>query len=224
MEDLVIPGVISATGQIVSAETMLSEEEKRVLNDVFIDLSQRRRELRDSRGCGSHDNCCGLPTWACFLPVICCLGGCCYDQAKQRSLHKKVKQDWVDYIAHLNKTTLARANLSLRLVESTHYTVHWVGKNEIKHNQTNMETSSQTFKNSWVWKWELTPQRLCWHEVEKLRGNAGVDREVKAPVLACFFGSAEPDSPSQRPDLRGLRPCDTNLSTAIGNIGLDLFV
>ncbi|KAL7426025.1 hypothetical protein ACHAXM_000279 [Skeletonema potamos] len=224
MEDLVIPGVISATGQIVSAETMLSEEEKRVLNDVFIDLSQRRRELRDSRGCGSHDNCCGLPTWACFLPVICCLGGCCYDQAKQRSLHKKVKQDWVDYIAHLNKTTLARANLSLRLVESTHYTVHWVGKNEIKHNQTNMETSSQTFKNSWVWKWELTPQRLCWHEVEKLRGNAGVDREVKAPVLVCFFGSAEPDSPSQRPDLRGLRPCDTNLSTAIGNIGLDLFV
>jgi len=224
MDNLVVPGGISAAGQNVTAETLLSEVEKDLLNGVFKDLSQRRRDLRDSRGCGSNDNFCGLPTWACFLPVICCLGGFCYDQAKQNSLHKKVKQEWLDRLAHFNSTTLAKANLSLRFVESTHYTVQWVGKNEIKHNQTDMENSNETFQNSWVWKWELTPQRLCWHEVEKLRGNTAARHALKAPenAPACFFGSPEPDSPSQLSELQGIAPCDKIVSRT--NIGLDLFV
>jgi len=78
-----IPSGISALGD--TFDQNVSSEEQSLLESSLQGIHLRRKEVRDMRGCTSTDNCFGLPTYVFFLPIICCLGGCCYDQWKQKT-------------------------------------------------------------------------------------------------------------------------------------------
>ena len=190
-----IPSGISASGEPFEQNDVSSEEQS-LLESAIQGIHERRKEVRDMRGCTSTDNCFGLPTYVCFLPIICCLGGCCYDQWKQKQIVSRVAEEEEEYIKDLNATVFMPKGLSLKAVISTYYTLQYIGRNEIRNHR--VDGSDQTFQNVVRWKWEITPITLRWLELRRAEnGTDSPEFPLPSETPVSLFGTIDPKSPKQ---------------------------
>lgn len=199
-----IPAGLSAHGDTF-AQADLGSEELSLIEKICGEIHEERRDVRDARGCSSKDNCCGLPTYFFFLPVICCLGGFCYDQYAQKQVVNRVQAITDEHIADVNGKVLGPKGLALVAVESTYHTLQYIGKNVIKSSTSDMN-NDETYTNSMVWKWELAPITLRWLELGRIDNTAPLVFTPPTRIVPSLFGSADPKTPHQSPQFKDILP------------------
>ena len=199
-----IPSGLSAQGETYS-QRPLDEQDQASIERMILEIHQLRQEVRDGRSCSSKDNCFGLPTYVCFLPLICCLGGCCYDQYKQKKIVSKVKEVTEEHLDQVNAQLFQPRALKVVAVTSTYHTLQFVTRNEIRQSQS--EHSVDQFRNITVSKWEMTPITLRWLEIRPLDSTSALTGStLPAPVLPSWFGSADPKTDKQLPIFQDKTP------------------